>query len=165
MNLPPLDEHDLGMLFGDEKPNGEYYRYLANITINIINGVLKDDPQREWYFLLPSDLGEFAQTAMEKKYPWSYVKKMVEMHVDNNKYCPCITYAELQQLYPCEVINDAGVLHEICDRILDKEPKSIADYKKGKTAALNHLKGLVMRETKGKADIHQVELLLKAKMI
>lgn len=145
--------------------DAELYRYLAKICINIVSGALKDDPQREWYFLIPSDLGTFAKTALDKKYPWAYVKKIVEMHVDNNKYWPCITFAELQELFPCEVINDAGILHTICDRILDKEPKSIADYKKGKTAALNHLKGLVMRETKGKADIQQVELLLKSKII
>lgn len=144
--------------------NGDFYRYLAKIVIQLVNGALKDDPQREWYFLIPSDLGQFAQTAMEKKYPWSYVKKLVDLHVDNNKYCPCITYAELQELYPCEVLSDLGALEEICLRILEKEPKAVADYKKGKTASLNHLKGLVMRETKGKADIKKVEEILVCKM-
>lgn len=142
----------------------EFYRFLAKICINIVSGALKDDPQREWYFQIPSDIAEFAQRALDKKYPWAYVKKIVELHVDNNKFWPCITFAELQELYPCEVLSDHGALEEICVKILAKEPKAIADYKKGKLASLNHLKGLVMRETKGKADIKIVEQILKEKM-
>lgn len=153
---------------------GEYCRYLAKIVIQLVNAALKDNPQREWYFqsqtylapLINGDsLGDFAKEALEKKYPWNYVKKIVEEHVDLNQYWPCISYAELVSLYPCEVLSDSGALSEICDRILTKETKAVADYKKGKTASLNHLKGQVMKETKGKADINLVEKILKEKMI
>lgn len=147
------------------KEDGEFYRYLAKIIINIVSGALKDDPQREWYLMLPSDLGEFARKALEQKYPWAYVKKIVEMHVDNNKYWPCITFAELQELYPCEVISDFGALHIICDKVLADQPHAVQDYKKGKLAAMNRLKGLVMKETKGKADISIVERMLIDKML
>lgn len=136
--------------------------------IQLVSPPLKESEWRQWYFdtqTIFGDLGWFAQLCFDKKYPWSYVKKIVDLHVDNNMYWPCITYAELHELYPCEVLSDDGALSEICTRILDKEPKAVADYKKGKLASLNHLKGLVMRETKGKADIQKVELLLKSKMI
>lgn len=143
----------------------EFYRFLAKIVIQLVNSALKDSPQREWYFKFPHDLGEFAHAALEKKYPWSYVKKIVDLHVDLNQYWPCITYAELVSLYPCEVLSDDGALSEICDKVLTLNPKSVADYKKGKTASLNHLKGAVMRETKGKADVQKVESILKEKLI
>jgi Asp-tRNA(Asn)/Glu-tRNA(Gln) amidotransferase B subunit len=145
-------------------PDGEYYRFLAKIIIQIVGAALKENPQKEFYLACQHDLGEFAQTSLAKKYPWSYVKKIVDLHVDNNQYCQCITYAQLQELFPCEVLSDSGALEEICKRILDSQPKAVADYKKGKLASLNHLKGLVMRETKGKADIAKVEAILKEKM-
>jgi aspartyl-tRNA(Asn)/glutamyl-tRNA(Gln) amidotransferase subunit B len=48
--------------------------------------------------------------------------------------------------------------------VLANNPKSIADYKKGKLNALNHLKGQVMRETKGKADIGVVTKIMLDKL-
>ena len=147
---------------------GDFYRLLAKIIIQCVSPPLKDHEMRNWYFLTQSlvgDLGDFAQTALDKAYPWSYLHKMVEIHVDLNMYHPCISFAELQQLYPCEVLSDSGALSTICDKVLSEDPKAIADYKKGKLAALNHLKGKVMKETKGKADIQKVEAILKEKMI
>jgi Asp-tRNA(Asn)/Glu-tRNA(Gln) amidotransferase B subunit len=152
----------------------EFNRYLAKILIQLVNAALKDNPQRDWYFdsqthiaplIEKADLGPFAKRALDKKYPWAYVKKIVDLHIDSNQYWPCITYAELEELYPCEVLSDDGALNEICDKVLANNPKSITDYKKGKLNALNHLKGQVMRETKGKADISKVEAILKDKMI
>lgn len=146
-------------------PNGEYYRFLAKIVIQLVNAALKDNPQREWYLSMPSDLGEFAQTALEKKYPWSYIKQVIDTHVDNNLYWPCLSYKEIQELYPCEVVSDSGALEEICDRVIADQTHAVQDYKKGKLAAMNRLKGLVMKETRGKADIQKVEEILKAKML
>jgi Asp-tRNA(Asn)/Glu-tRNA(Gln) amidotransferase B subunit len=142
----------------------EFNRYLARVIIDIIHPALKDDPQREWYFMFHHDLGEFCRRALDNKYPWAYVKNIVNMHVDNNKYWPCITYAELQELYPCEVVSDSNTLGTICDKVLADQPHAVQDYKKGKLAAMNRLKGLVMKETKGKADIQLVESILKEKM-
>jgi len=87
------------------------------------------------------------------------------MHVDLNQYYPCITYKELVSVYPCDTLSDDDALNIICDKVLKDNPKSIIDYNKGKLNALNHLKGQVMKESKGKADIQKVELLLKSKMI
>lgn len=146
-------------------PDARLNRFLAKIIIQIVHPELKDDKQRLWYLALPYNLRDFAATAMEKKYPWSYVKDIVVKHIDMNlRMAPGISFEELQQQFPCEVISDSGALSEICDKVLTLEAKSVADYKKGKVAALNHLKGKVMRETKGKADIAKVEELLKAKM-
>ena len=113
----------------------------------------------------PDKFFEAIDKALDKKYSWAYVKKIVDLHIDSNQYWPCITYAELEELYPCEVLSDDGALNEICDKVLANNPKSITDYKKGKLNALNYLKGQVMRETKGKADINKVEAILKDKMI
>lgn len=62
-------------------------------------------------------------------------------------------------------MSDDGALNEYCEQVLRDNPKSIVDYKKGKLNALNHLKGQVMKLSKGKANITKVELILKSKMV
>jgi aspartyl-tRNA(Asn)/glutamyl-tRNA(Gln) amidotransferase subunit B len=43
-------------------------------------------------------------------------------------------------------------LKNFCDEAIAANPKSVADYKAGKVAALNSLKGQVMKLSKGKAN-------------
>jgi hypothetical protein len=147
--------------------NPEFFGLLAKIIIQIVSPALKDSEQRDLYFACGPihDLDWFTQETINNAYPWSYVKKIVDIHVDLNQYWPCITYQELVSLHPCDTLSDDGALNIICDKILANNAHSITDYKKGKLNALNHLKGQVMKETKGKADIQKVEAILKEKMI
>jgi aspartyl-tRNA(Asn)/glutamyl-tRNA(Gln) amidotransferase subunit B len=48
--------------------------------------------------------------------------------------------------------NDEGALKEIAQKIIDANPKVVADYKGGKEAALMSLVGAIMKETKGSAN-------------
>lgn len=165
MSLEKTTNSPTASLPTNQPEYGEFCRYLANIVIQIINGELKDPTQRAWYFALPSDLGEFAKTALDNKYPWAYVKKIVLLHIEQNlRFNPPITFAELHKLYPCEVVSDEETLNKICQQVIEEDPKAVADYKKGKLASLNHLKGKVMRETKGKADIGVVTKILVDKL-
>lgn len=59
-------------------------------------------------------------------------------------------------------VGDETQLLEIIRRAMAANPKAITDYRNGKTKALDAIKGAVMRETKGMANIEVVqELLLK----
>ena len=49
-------------------------------------------------------------------------------------------------------ISDEGAIKEIVQKILEKNPASIADYKAGKDRALGFLVGQAMKQTKGKAN-------------
>ncbi|HNQ74651.1 MAG TPA: Asp-tRNA(Asn)/Glu-tRNA(Gln) amidotransferase subunit GatB [Verrucomicrobiota bacterium] len=49
-------------------------------------------------------------------------------------------------------VSDAAVIEEFCDQVIAASPKIVADYQSGKTAALNSLKGQVMKLSKGKAN-------------
>ena len=147
-------------------PETKAMRLLAKIFIQIIHAELKDKEQAKDYFLMDTDIKAFAVTAIEKKYPWSYIKDTVIKHIDQSlRMAPPITLAKLQEMHPYEVVSDDGTLHEYCNQVLTDNPKSVVDYKKGKLNALNHLKGQVMRLSKGKADIQKIELILKSKMI
>lgn len=49
-------------------------------------------------------------------------------------------------------VSDAAALEPLCDRALAENPRAVADYQAGKAAALNALKGYVMKLSKGKAN-------------
>jgi aspartyl-tRNA(Asn)/glutamyl-tRNA(Gln) amidotransferase subunit B len=49
-------------------------------------------------------------------------------------------------------VSDAGAIEQLCDQAIAANPGPAADYKAGKTAALNFLKGQVMKLSKGKAN-------------
>ena len=60
--------------------------------------------------------------------------------------------------------SDAGAIGGLCDEVLAANPQSVADYKAGKEAALNFLKGQVMKLSKGKANPGMVGDLLAKKL-
>ena len=57
-------------------------------------------------------------------------------------------------------ISDEGAIKEICQKVVDANPQSIADYKAGKDRAIGFLVGQIMEETKGKANPQIVNKLL-----
>ena len=48
--------------------------------------------------------------------------------------------------------SDTGALKEIAQKIIDSNPKVVADYKGGKEQAIMSLVGQIMKETKGSAN-------------
>ena len=61
-------------------------------------------------------------------------------------------------------VSDTGALDQFCDEAIATNPKSVADYKAGKAAALNALKGQVMKLSKGKANPAVVGEILERKL-
>jgi aspartyl-tRNA(Asn)/glutamyl-tRNA(Gln) amidotransferase subunit B len=49
-------------------------------------------------------------------------------------------------------VSDTGAIEKICDEVIAANPGPAADFKAGKAAALNFLKGQVMKASKGKAN-------------
>ncbi|MEL5899954.1 Asp-tRNA(Asn)/Glu-tRNA(Gln) amidotransferase GatCAB subunit B, partial [Clostridium sporogenes] len=56
--------------------------------------------------------------------------------------------------------NDEGAILEVVKKIMENNPQSIEDFKNGKKRALGFLVGLVMKETKGKANPQIVNKLV-----
>ena len=61
-------------------------------------------------------------------------------------------------------VSDTGAIEPFCDEAIAGNPKSVADYKSGKVAALNALKGQVMKLSKGKANPTLVGEILERKL-
>lgn len=58
------------------------------------------------------------------------------------------------------LIRDDQELSNTVLRVLDNNPKSVSDYKDGKTKALGYLIGQTMKEMKGRADPNQINKIL-----
>ena len=52
---------------------------------------------------------------------------------------------------------DTGAVADIVRAAIAANPKAVADYKNGKAAAANAIKGAIMRQTKGSVRIDVVE--------
>jgi aspartyl-tRNA(Asn)/glutamyl-tRNA(Gln) amidotransferase subunit B len=61
-------------------------------------------------------------------------------------------------------VSDTGAIEKFCDEAIAANPKSVADYKAGRVAALNALKGQVMKLSKGKANPTVVGKTLEGKL-
>jgi aspartyl-tRNA(Asn)/glutamyl-tRNA(Gln) amidotransferase subunit B len=61
-------------------------------------------------------------------------------------------------------VSDTGAIETLCDQVIAENPKSAADFKAGKVAALNFLKGQVMKLSKGKANPNLVGEILERKL-
>ena len=63
-----------------------------------------------------------------------------------------------------EQINDESVLLPLVTDAIDKNPKSVADYKKGKPAAAKAIVGQVMAKTGGRANPVLLSSLVEAEI-
>ena len=61
-------------------------------------------------------------------------------------------------------VSDTGAIEKFCDDAIAANPAPVADYKAGKAAALNSLKGQVMKLSKGKANPALVGEILERKL-
>jgi aspartyl-tRNA(Asn)/glutamyl-tRNA(Gln) amidotransferase subunit B len=61
-------------------------------------------------------------------------------------------------------VSNTGAIEKFCDEAIAANPNPVADYKAGKVAALNSLKGQVMKLSKGKANPALVGEILERKL-
>ncbi len=61
-------------------------------------------------------------------------------------------------------VSDTGAIEQFCDQAIAANPGPAADFKAGKVAALNFLKGQVMKLSKGKANPSLIGEILEAKL-
>jgi len=61
-------------------------------------------------------------------------------------------------------ISDQGELNRVIEGVITSNPKSVHDYRAGKTNALQYLVGQVMKQTRGQAKAEIVQKLLRAQL-
>ncbi len=63
-----------------------------------------------------------------------------------------------------KTVMDTGLLETVVARVLEENPKTVEEYKSGKTKVLGFLVGQVMKQMKGKADPGSVNRMLKERL-
>src|SRR5580693_2583375 len=61
-------------------------------------------------------------------------------------------------------VSDTGAIEKFCDEVIAANPGPAGDFKSGKAAALNFLKGQVMKLSKGKANPNLIGEILEKKL-
>ena len=107
--------------------------------------------------VVPDFFAELAELSSSGQINSKQAKDVFSKMIAENK-SPVLLVKELG----LSQVSDVGALEAFADQAIAANPKSVADYKAGKQAALNALKGQVMKLSKGTANPQLVgEILVK----
>lgn len=139
--------------FEEAAANTKYPKILANI---IISEVMKLYDSEEGSIVIePLHLAQIADMQGSGEINSSVAKKVVKALWDNDTdACEYVKNNDLGQ------INDEALLNSYIAEAIEKNPKSVEDYKKGKVAAAKAIMGQVMSKTKGRGNPLLIDKLL-----
>jgi aspartyl-tRNA(Asn)/glutamyl-tRNA(Gln) amidotransferase subunit B len=151
-------------------PLGAYFEEVAKQAKNpkaIANWVINN---------LRAKLSESNLDLSKLKFPSSGIPELVDL-VDNGKISTRIAQDIFAEMFatgevPGKIVQQKGLaqvsdttaLEQFCDQAIAANPGPVSDFKNGKTAALNFLKGQVMKLSKGKANPALVGEILQRKL-
>ncbi len=120
------------------------FNYLSSDLIGLMN-----EKYLNWKELAvsPHAFGELMAMVAKKEISSRAAKDVLRIMIETGKEPNIIVKEE-----NLEQISDTEFIKEIVKKIIEKNPKAVADYKKGKEEAIQFLIGQVMRETKGKIN-------------
>ncbi len=183
--LPPQD----AQTFVDDKPLGDYFegiarqtkspKAVANWVINNLRAKITEAnvAERNEQAAMGLDPDEMSLTTFATlKFKPEALLELIAL-VENKS----ISNAAAQQVFadmfasgkaPAAIVqekglaqvSDTGAIEKFCDEAIAANPASAADFKAGKVAALNFLKGQVMKLSKGKANPALVGDILERKL-
>ena len=123
----------------------KYKKILANL---IIADVIKLADENEKIDIQASSLAAIAELAGDGVINSSVSKKVIK-DMWGKEVQNVVEYVKENDLAQ---INDKAMLTELVLEVIQNNPKSVSDYKNGKTAAIKSLVGQIMAKTGGKAN-------------
>ncbi len=125
---------------------------------------------------LRAKLAETQTTLEQLRFPPEYLLQLVAL-VDTGKISTRIAQDVFSEMFatgtsPDSIVekkglaqvSDSSAIEAFCDQAIRANPKSAEDFRAGKAAALNFLKGQVMKLSKGKANPNLVGEILERKL-
>jgi aspartyl-tRNA(Asn)/glutamyl-tRNA(Gln) amidotransferase subunit B len=152
---------------------------VANWVINNLRAKLtearaKVAAEQQSMGLEPAEAPEMALG--ELKFPPGHLLELVAL-VDSGKISTTIAQEVFGEMFatgesPAAIVDrkglaqvsDTGALETLCDQVIAAHAGPVADYRNGKDAAMNFLKGQVMKLSKGKANPGLVGQILERKI-
>jgi aspartyl-tRNA(Asn)/glutamyl-tRNA(Gln) amidotransferase subunit B len=165
-----LSEYDVGVLTSQGRATVGYFEEVTatcqdakaacNWITNQVQSTLKERGGEQGSFPIPAArLGELIAKQKELG-----LNKQAALSVYEKMLAEPISAAEAITALGIRVVADTGAIAEMVRRAIAANPKAVADYKKGKAAAANAIKGAIMRETKGSVRADLVEQVLKEEL-
>jgi len=151
-------------------PLGNYFEFIAKKSQNpkaLANWVINN---------LRAKLTETQTTLAELKFKPEEILELIAL-VESKKISTSIAQTVFAEMFatgdaPAQIVekkglaqvSDTGSIEKFCDEVIAANQKSADDFRAGKTAALNFLKGQVMKLSKGKANPNVVGEILEKKL-
>jgi aspartyl-tRNA(Asn)/glutamyl-tRNA(Gln) amidotransferase subunit B len=152
-----ISDYDAGVLAND-LPLAEYFeqaaepaespKAIANYVLNDLLSALGESGKTiEQCAIAPRDLADLARLVSAGAISSKQAKEVFAEMFSSGKN-------------PEEIVAEKGIKQEsdlsaidrLCQEVIAANPKSVEDYRAGKKAAINFLKGQVMKASKGKAN-------------
>jgi aspartyl-tRNA(Asn)/glutamyl-tRNA(Gln) amidotransferase subunit B len=165
-----LSEYDAGVLTSQGRATVAYFEEAARVggdakaacnwVTNQVLATLKETGSDIAAFAIPAArMGELIakqkEMGLNKQTAGEVYARMLSAHV---------SAAEAITALGIRVVTDTVAIVEIVRRAIAANPKAVADFKKGKAAAANAIKGAIMRETKGSVRADLVEQVLREEL-
>jgi aspartyl-tRNA(Asn)/glutamyl-tRNA(Gln) amidotransferase subunit B len=164
-----LSDYDVGVLVALGRPAVRYFEEAARVcgdgkaacnwVTNQVQAALKETGGDLTSFSLSATrLGELIVKQKEMGLPKQKAEEVfARMLADGSSAAEAVAALGIR-------VADTEAVVEIVRRAIAANPKAVADYKGGKAAAANALKGAIMRETKGSVRPDVVEQILKQEL-
>jgi aspartyl-tRNA(Asn)/glutamyl-tRNA(Gln) amidotransferase subunit B len=153
-----------------DRPLGDYFESIAPKAKNpkaAANWIINN---------LRAKLADTGTALADLKFKPDYILDIVEL-VESRKISSSIAQQVFGEMFtsgeaPGAIVenkglaqvSDTGAMERFCDEVIAANPGPVADYKSGKAAALNFLKGQVMKSSKGKANPNVAGEILERKL-
>jgi hypothetical protein len=136
----------------------------SKLVINNIAALFGED-ELSFYCFLERHGGDIIRFLHKyQKLPLKYLTDICLQYSETNMYHSFTNFEELVEWHPCLISFNQDEMDAWCQQAIDSNAKSVEDYRKGKTVAIKHLMGQVMKLSKGKADGKTVIEILEAKL-
>jgi len=150
-----------------EKKIADYFESCVNfynqpkVIYNWLSGPLVSEMNErkqniEDLNILVEDFCGLIKMVEDKKISNLKAKEILKKMLDNKK-----SFSEIIQEEQIVQISDTTTLNRIIEEVIKENPKSVQDYKSGKTNAIMFLVGQVMKKTQKNAQPQIVQKLLK----
>jgi aspartyl-tRNA(Asn)/glutamyl-tRNA(Gln) amidotransferase subunit B len=153
-----------------DRPLGGYFEAIAPKSKNpkaVANWVINN---------LRARMAETGTALADLKFKPEYIIDLVDL-VESRKISSSAAQQVFAEMFagggaPASIVeakglaqvSDTGAIETFCDQVITANPGPVADYKSGKAAALNFLKGQVMKLSKGKANPNLAGEVLERKL-
>jgi aspartyl-tRNA(Asn)/glutamyl-tRNA(Gln) amidotransferase subunit B len=164
--LPPQD----AQTFVDDVPLGKYFEAAANsakspkaaanwVINNLRAKMTETSTPIESVKIQPHNINELVALVESGK-----ISSRIAQDVFVEMFESGVSPTKIVEAKGLLQVSDTGAIEKFCDEVISANPGPAADFKAGKAAALNFLKGQVMKLSKGKANPALVGEILERKL-